>query len=177
MVMDLYGTDLLHQLHTAYFSRYQKALERGCDQEGSRYYWLYEELHYRLQVLREAILYLNALPSFLQCQDDEKPYQYVIEFITRYFSIDNIGQPGGPGGENPFFKDDNPYWKDLNEAMDQFSDEQLLRDLPLFYVYSCEVVSRAIRLYFQIRESEYHAIDREKFDALMTGAAALQTSA
>ena len=64
--MDLYGIDLLHQIHSAYFPRYQLALERGYQQEGNRFFWLYDELHYRLQVLREAILFLNALPPFLQ---------------------------------------------------------------------------------------------------------------
>ena len=61
------------------------------------------------------------------------------------------------------------YWKDFMEAMDKFGEEQLLQNLPLFYVYSCEVVVRAIRLYFHIREGKCHAIDRQKFDALMHG--------
>ena len=62
------------------------------------------------------------------------------------------------------------YWKDFMEAMDKFGEEQLLQNLPLFYVYSCEVVVRAIRLYFHIREGKCHAIDRQKFDALMHAA-------
>ena len=61
--------------------------------------------------------------------------------------------------------------------MDKFGDEQLLQNLPLFYVYSCEVVVRAIRLYFHIREGKCHAIDRQKFDALMHGRSSLPTSA
>ena len=67
--------------------------------------------------------------------------------------------------------------EDFMEAMDKFGDEQLLQNLPLFYVYSCEVVVRAIRLYFHIREGKCHAIDRQKFDALMHGGSSLPTSA
>ena len=95
--MDLYGIDLLHQIHSAYFPRYQLALERGYQQEGNRFFWLYDELHYRLQVLREAILFLNALPPFLQTPEAEKPYKYVIDFFTRYFNQDNIGRSGEAG--------------------------------------------------------------------------------
>lgn len=177
MVMDLYGIDLLQQLHSAYFTRYQLALERGYQHEDNRFFWLYEELHYRLQVLREAILFLNALPPFLQTPDAEKPYQYVVDFFTRYFSPDSIGRSERQGDDDTYFSDSNQYWNDFMEAMDLFGDEQLLKNLPLFYVYSCEVVVRAIRLYFQVREGKCHAIDRQKFDALMHGGNSLPTSA
>ena len=65
MVIELYGIDLLTQIQSAYQNRYQLALERGYQQEGNRFFWLYDELHYRLLVLREAILVLFALPHFL----------------------------------------------------------------------------------------------------------------
>ena len=58
--MDLYGIDLLHQIHSAYFTRYQLALERGYQQEGNRFFWLYDELHYRLKVLPAANLLNTA---------------------------------------------------------------------------------------------------------------------
>ena len=177
MVIELYGIDLLTQIQSAYQNRYQLALERGYQQEGNRFFWLYDELHYRLQVLREAILFLNALPPFLQTPDAEKPYKYVIDFFTRYFSQDGIGRSEKQGDDDPYFGDSNQYWKDFMEAMDKFGDEQLLQNMPLFYVYSCEVVVRAIRLYFHIREGKCHAIDRQKFDALMHGRSSLPTSA
>ena len=143
MVIELYGIDLLTQIQSAYQTRYQLALERGYQQEGNRFFWLYEELHYRLQVLREAILFLNALPPFLQTPEAEKPYKYVIDFFTRYFNQDNIGRSEKQGADDPYFGDSNQYWKDFMEAMDKFGEEQLLQNLPLFYVYSCEVVVRA----------------------------------
>jgi len=37
----------------------------------------------------------------------------------------------------------------------------------MLYVDLCEYVARAIRLYFQIREQRFKAIDRGKFDAIM----------
>ena len=128
-------------------------------------------------MLREAILFLNALPPFLQTPDAEKPYQYVVDFFTRYFSPDSIGRSERQGDDDTYFSDSNQYWNDFMEAMDLFGDEQLLKNLPLFYVYSCEVVVRAIRLYFQVREGKCHAIDRQKFYALMHGGNSLPTSA
>ena len=41
-----------------------------------------------------------------------------------------------------------------------------LSNLPLFYVDLCEYVVRAIRLYLQIREGSFHAIDKGKFETI-----------
>ena len=172
MVMDLYGTDLLKQIQATYQGRFQKALERGFDQEGNPYHWLFAELHTRLQTLREALLYLDALPKFLDTADTDKPYQYLMTFMTRYFSQERIGASEDSGAPNPFFQDENPYWKELQDALDAFNDPDLLRDLPLFFIYSCELITRAVRLYFQIRESKFRAIDRSNFDTVMHSSAA-----
>lgn len=167
MVMDLYGTELLTLIQSTYQARFQKALERGYDQQGNRYYWLYDELHIRLQTIREAILFLDALPKFLNTAEDDKMFEYVISFVMRYFSHKSIGATDDPEGHNPFFQDQNPYWQDFQEAMDALNEPVLLQSLPLFFVYSSELVVRAIRLYFQIREAKFHAIDRGNFDGLM----------
>ena len=76
------------------------------------------------------------MPPFLQTSEAEKPYKYVIDFFTRYFSQDGIGRSEKQGDDDPYFGDSNQYWKDFMEAMDKFGEEQLLQNLPLFYVYS-----------------------------------------
>lgn len=167
-MMTLYGVDLLKQIYVAYMERYQKALQRGYDNEGERYYWLYCELHIRVQTLREAILYLDALPRFLDSSEDDKVLQFVFGYTSRLFSPENIGTSDqSEGEEHPFFHDGNPFWRELQEGMDIFNESEVLKNRPLFYVYACELVTRAIRLYLQIRETKFHAIDREKFNGLM----------
>lgn len=51
--------------------------------------------------------------------------------------------------------------------MDAFNDPEILSNRPLLYVYACELITRAHRLYLQIREVQFRSIDREKFHALM----------
>lgn len=86
--MTLYGSDLLKQIYAAYLERYQKALERGYDVEGKRYHWLYNELLCRVQRLREALLYMEALPHFLSGADEIMQLQYIMGYTSRLF------QPG-----------------------------------------------------------------------------------
>ena len=52
--MDLYGINLLHQIHSAYFSAIPAGPGARLPAGGNRFFWLYEELHYRLQVLRRS---------------------------------------------------------------------------------------------------------------------------
>ena len=146
-MMTLYGVDLLLQIYAAYLDRYQKALQRGYDAEGERYHWL---------------------PKFLCGVEDDKALQFVFEYTSRLFSPESIGASDHAEGEkHPFFHDGNPYWRDLQEGMEAFNEEEILKNRPLLYVYSCELITRAIRLYLQIRETKFHAIDREKFHGLM----------
>lgn len=167
-MMILYGADLLRRIYEAYLERYQKALQRGYDAEGDRYHWLYYELLTRVQKLREAILFLDALPRFLDTVEDDKALQYVFGYTSRLFSPENIGTSDrSEGEEHPFFHEGNPYWRELQEGMDIFNESEILKNRPLLYVYACELVTRAIRLYLQIREAKFHAIDREKFNGLM----------
>lgn len=56
---------------------------------------------------------------------------------------------------------------DFQEAVDNFSADYDLSNLPLFYVDLCEYVVRAIRLCLQIREGSFHAIDKGKFETIM----------
>ena len=50
----------------------------------------------------------------------------------------------------------------------QIDDGYDLGDLPQLYVDLSEYVVRASRLYLQIRECSIHAIDRDKFEALLS---------
>ena len=154
--------------YAAYLERYQKALERGYDVEGERYHWLYNELLCRVQRLREALLYMEALPHFLSGADEDHALQYIMGYTSRLFRPENIGScERDENQEHPFFRDSNPYWRELQEAMDAFNDPEILSNRPLLYVYACELITRAHRLYLQIREVQFRSIDREKFHALM----------
>lgn len=166
--MTLYGSDLLKQIYAAYLERYQKALARGYDAEGERYHWLYNELLCRVQRLKEALLYMEALPHFLSGADEDHALQYIMGYTSRLFRPENIGScERDENQEHPFFRDSNPYWRELQEAMDAFNDPEILSNRPLLYVYACELITRAHRLYLQIREVQFRSIDREKFHALM----------
>ena len=56
----------------------------------------------------------------------------------------------GQDDVHPYFNDGNPYWLDFQEAVDNFSADYDLSNLPLFYVDLCEYVVRAIRLWWYI---------------------------
>ena len=89
-------------------------------------------------------------------------------YTSRLFRPENIGScERDENQEHPFFRDSNPYWRELQEAMDAFNDPEILSNRPLLYVYACELITRAHRLYLQIREVQFRSIDREKFHALM----------
>ena len=140
--MTLYGSDLLKQIYAAYLERYQKALERGYDAEGERYHWLYNELLCRVQRLREALLYMEALPHFLSGADEDHALQYIMGYTSRLFRPENIGScERDENQEHPFFRDSNPYWRELQEAMDAFNDPEILSNRPLLYVYACELIT------------------------------------
>lgn len=167
-MMDYYGVDLLKAIRDAYAPRCELAQERGYAVEGNKYYWLYEELHYRMQVIRQAMLFLDALPQFLCQTDEDKHLQYVVGYASSFFTQDKMGgAERDEQGGHPIFNDGNPYWVDVQEAMDHFDKNYDLKNLPLLYIDSCELVVRMIRLHLFVREKCYHAIDREKFDSLM----------
>ena len=52
--------------------------------------------------------------------------------------------------------------------LDHIDDGYDLGDFPQLYVDLSEYVVRASRLYLQIRECSIHAIDRDKFEALLS---------
>lgn len=167
-MLEYYGVNLLNELLEYYLPRFRLAEERGYSVQSSKYYWLFEELQQRMRTLRQTLLFLESLPKFMQCEDEYKPLQYVVSYVGKLFTVESIGEIARSEQDiHPFFNDNNPYWQDLQEALEHFDQTYDMKNLPMLYVDLCEYVARAIRLYFQIREQRFKAIDRGKFDAIM----------
>lgn len=167
-MLEYYGVDLLNELQEYYLPRFQLAEERGYAVQSSKYYWLFEELQQRIRMLRQTVLFLEALPKFMQCEDECLPLQHVVSYVGKLFTVESIGEIARSDQDiHPFFNVSNPYWQDLQEALDHFDQAYDMKNLPMLYVDLCEYITRAIRLYFQIRERQFKAIDRGKFDAIM----------
>lgn len=168
-MLEYYGVSLLNELQDYYLPRLRLAEERGYAVQNNKYFWLYDELRQRVLMLRQTLLFLESLPHFMNDgKDDCQAMQYAVRYTGKLFSeesIDNI--PCSAQDIHPFFNDSDPYWRDLQEALENFDNSYDLQNLPMLYVDLCEYVTRAIRLYFHIRERQFKAIDRGKFDALM----------
>ena len=165
--MNYYGLELLSQIREAYMKRYTLAVERGYGDSGDKYYWLYEELLYRLQLLRQVFLFLNALPVFIKKDEEIEAVRYVVRYTTRLFLKENCGSMEGENGRNPYFNEENGLFCDFTESINHIDKDYDLSNHPLLYVDLTECAVRAVRLYFQIRERQFHAIDRANFNALM----------
>ncbi|MDO5764286.1 MAG: hypothetical protein Q4P84_01115 [Elusimicrobiales bacterium] len=173
-----FGLEFLQGLQNYYGQRLALALEHGYNADGNKYYWLYMELALREKALRQTILFLNALPKFMGMATGVKSMEYVTKYIGGYFSPESIGEENrSDGEEHPYFNDSNPYWKQFQEAIDNFGMEYDMDLLPMFYVDLTEYVVRGLRLYFQIRERKFCAIDRGKFEELMQPKAPLPVTA
>lgn len=167
-MLDYYGISLLNELQEYYLPRFRLAEERGYAVQGNKYYWFFEELQARIAALRQAILFLEALPKFMVCEDEYKPFQFVVGYVGKLFTVESIGEIARNDQDiHPFFNDNNPYWLDLQESLDHFNQSYDLKNLPLLYVDLSEYVVRGIRLYLQIREARFKAVDRGKLDELM----------
>ena len=166
-IMRYFGPCLLVQIREAYQNRFNQALERGFDDPANKYFWIYDELRYRLNLLYQAFLFLDALPKFI-CEGKEiEAVRYVIRYSTRFFLKENCGSVENEGSQNPFFNDGNEPYRDFTEAINHFDMDYDLTNHPLLYVDLSECVVRAVRLYLQIRERKFHAIDRANFNALI----------
>ena len=177
VIMHYYGMELLGQIRDAYLKRYGLALERGFNDPASKYFWLYDELRYRLEFLHQMELFLNALPKFIATGAEDDAVRYVVRYATRFFSNENCGEVKEEDGHHPFFNDANGYYRDLTESMNHIDPDYDLSNHPLLLVDLTECAVRAARLYLQIRERQFHAIDRDRFDALMQKSAQLPVSA
>ena len=158
-----FSAALLEELWDYYLPRFRLAEERGFSAPNSKYIWLYEELRLRISALRQAQLFIEALPKFMEGADHDKPMQYAVSYTSTLFAPAQLGTPD----VGPFFNDTNPYWLDFQEASDRFTPSYDLSNLPLCYIDLCEYIVRTVRLYLQIRETAIHAIDKGKFEELM----------
>lgn len=167
-MLNYLGRELIHALHKAYSERFQLAVDRGFSNPDSKYYWLFEELSYRVRLLRQVDLFLNSLSQYMPSSDGEKPMYYVVSYTTDLFSQNRIGEAAfNREGKEQYIHESCTYWQEMQEVLDMMSGKYDFQNLPLYYVDLCEYAVRAVRLHLYIREKEFRAIDREKFDALM----------
>ena len=167
-MMDYYGMELLDSLMAYYTPRYQLALERGYEKTESNYHWLYDELEHRVRFLRQMMLFLHALPQFMRDCEGEKALQYAVNYVSGFFSDKCVGHvTRSENEEHPYFNDRNHYYQQFVESINNFDRDYDLKNPPLLYVDLCEYAVRGVRLYLYIREHQFKAIDRGKFEELM----------
>lgn len=177
-MLDYFGTEFLDELVAYYQPRYTMAVERGYDKESSRYNWLFLELRDRLLVICQMRQFLKALPSFMAASDEEHIFRYVVSYATAFFKEEFVASIARSDEDaHPFFNDNNPYWRQMNEVLNSFGSTYDTSNLPLLYIDLCEYSIRCLRLYLQLRESCTHPIDRGKFDAVMKLAGTLSSTA
>ena len=177
-MMYFYGKDLLNKLCNYYGNRLRTAKEHGFEEPSAKYNWLYLELDFRVKLLRQVRLFLDALPEFLTHCTEDSAMQYVVGLTSPWFTEKYIDKlPSEESGGCPYFTNRNPYWTAISEVMDNLDTDTDFTVLPMFYLLLSEYVIRNLRLYFYLRERQYKPIDREKFDELMTLDNGLKASA
>lgn len=161
------GPELLQSVLEHYEHRYQLALERGYADESSQYYWLFDEIRDRILIIRQAEIFLYALPLFMQQGDEENALQYVVSYVGGLCAALTTGAGDSKTnvGEYSTHKS-NPYWKQANEVLDRLREGYDLNNLPLLYMDLSEYLVRTLRYYFYMREQRCQ-IDRGKFDEIM----------
>lgn len=177
-MMFLYGTELLDKLSVYYGNRLRTAKEHGFESPDAKYNWLYQELSFRVKMLRQVRAFIQVLPEFLTHCNEDTAIKYAVDFTSPWFSEKYIGElPSNADGSCPYFTDSNPYWAAISEVMDSIDTDTDFTVLPMFHLTLCEYVIRNLRLYFYLRERQFKPIDRNKFDSLMMLDANLRSSA
>lgn len=167
--MDFYfGIDLLHHLQQYYESRLALALSKKFDQKDDKYHWLFQELMYRVTILRQLLDMTAILPELMCRQTADQIFAMIIGHTSGWFSDEVLGtQPRDREGQSVYFQESNPYWADLQTAMDRFTTDYDYTRLSTFYIDLVEYIVMAVRLYFFIREKQFRPIDRAKYDDLV----------
>ena len=177
-MLDYFGMNFLDELVVYYQPRYCMAIERGYDKANNKYHWLFLELKERLLAICQMRQFLKALPAFMASSNEEQIFRYVVSYATVFFKEDLAASiPRSDDDVHPFFNDDNPYWRQMQEVLNTFDSAYDTKNLPLLYIDLCEYSIRCLRLYFQIREKSAHPIDRGKFDAVMKLSGTLSSTA
>ncbi len=162
------GPELLDEIRSSYADRFQLARDRGYGKPESKYHWLYEELDYRIRLLRQVSLFLRSLSAFMTGTNGDKPMFYVVSYTTDLFVEESIGQAAyNHEGAEKFFDQGNVFWREMQEVLDVMGHDYDFANLPMYYVDLCEYAVRCVRLHLYIREKAFHAIDRDKFAGLM----------
>lgn len=173
-----FGIGLLQHLKQYYEGRMSLAMSKGFEKTDAQYNWLYLELEHRVLTLRRLLAMLDVLPDFMCRQTEDQIFAMVVGHTSGWFSEATIGeQPHDADGHCPYYQDSNPYWVDLQEAMERFSLDYDFSRLSTFYVDLVEYLVMAVRLYFYIREKQFRPIDRGKYDELVGVRASLPTPA
>lgn len=167
-MLKYFGISFLVNLQSYYGSRLQQALASGFDQKDDKFHWLYEELAYRTNCVRQTTLALEAMPTFLMQAKPEEAFSYIYGLTTKWFRQEATeNAPKRDDGSCYYYSGDCSYWMELQASFDLFENGYDYAITPLFYVDLVEYVIRSIRLHFFIRESLLRPIDRGKFDELM----------
>ena len=167
-MLNYFGISFLLDLQSYYGNRLKQALASGFDKKGHKFHWLYEELAYRTNCVRQTYLALEAMPAFLMQAKPEEAFTYMYGMTTKWFRAEATETASKKDdGSCYFYSDECPYWMELQKSFDAFGTSYDYEAIPLFYVDLAEYVIRSIRLLFFIRESLLRPIDRGKFDELM----------
>lgn len=167
-MLNYFGISFLVDLQNYYGNRLRQALVSGFDQKDHKYHWLYEELAYRTNCVRQTCFALEAMPAFLMHAKSEDAFTYIYGMTTKWFRAEATkAAPKRDDGTCYFYSDECPYWTDLQVSFDLFGNNYDYDTLPVFYVDLVEYVICSVRLHFFIRESLLRPIDRGKFDELM----------
>ena len=163
-----YGTAFLEKLLRYYGQRLRKAKARGYDVAGTGYHWLYCELELRVDTIHMVHDFLGLLPQYLARSDVERTLALAVQYLGAWFMEKTTGPlPHDERGNCTYFSEENPYWQEVQAAgdyigsdMDQTDQLQCQKSISS-YVICC------LRLYLYLREQQFQAIDRGRFDQLM----------
>ena len=160
-----FGLVFLEKLEQYYTARLNAAMQQGFNDSATKYHWLYMELKLRAETIGQVKLFLSLLPEYLHRSDSENAMTFATQYADVWFMEQSVGQlPHNGNGNCSYFSEGNPYWADIQTAgagLNRSQSEEETLACITEYVICC------LRLYFYMREHQFRAIDREKFEHLM----------
>lgn len=170
-----YGLDMLQYLQTHYEPRLALALERGFDDEKSKYHWLFSELETRVNTLRRSMAFLSVLPLFIKERTAEQALTLILSFGRDWFGEESLGRLARDvRGNCSYFSNGNPYWKAFMEISDEIGEKEEQSSQVELYVDLTEYMVRLLLLYFYVRDKQFKSIDRGGFESLANAAVVLR---
>ena len=108
-MMFYYGQELMEKLTDYYGRRLNAARKQGFSDERAQYHWLFQELDYRVNLLRQVHMFMEALPPYRAMKKPDEVMAYVTQYAGAWFQEKNIGTlPQDAQGRCAFFSDSNP---------------------------------------------------------------------